>query len=377
MNTKQTEPLSESERRIFETVWKLGPISRNDVAARTGLTAMTVSRLSKALEQRALVKDAIIRTGQRGNPTRPLSINPLGGCSVGLNFTRSTVEVGVIDLGGNFLRHSHRKISSASTQVLIDCVRETIDALAEAKSGHVERIFGVGVALPGDFEEKGRVLAAHPLFADLRHRDLADEFEKRLGLPVFMNSDSNSATVGERLLGAGRNFETYIYVYLGYGVGGGLVIRGEPFFGMNNNAGIIGVHFPDNKPRPSGLDLMNTLHEAGHGVEDFQDLEKIDLAADPACRDWIKRAGGQLRTTLRFPARLIDPEAIIIGGRLPNEVHHMLAVEIDRPDFCTETELEQKMPRPRVLGSMLGARAGVIGAAALPIYAALFNDDAA
>jgi predicted NBD/HSP70 family sugar kinase len=375
MDSGFTEPLSESERQIFETIWKLGPISRGDIALRTGLTAMTVSRLSRALEERTLIKDVVSRTGQRGNPIRPLSINPLGGCSVGLNFTRSAVEIGVIDLSGVTLEYTHDPIEHATSGLLIERVAVVLDRLRRSGDNGLERVFGVGVALPGDFEEKGRILAAHPLFADLRHRDLAEEFEKRLGLPVFLNSDSNCATVGERLLGAGRNFETYFYVYLGYGVGGGLVIRGEPYFGTHDNAGIIGVHFSEGKPRPSGLDLLSTLKGAGRAVEDFSTLEVLDLAVDPVCRDWVKRAGGQLRSGLRYVARLIDPEAIIIGGRLPNEVHHALAVEIDRPDFCSETELEAKMPRPRVFGSLLGARAGVIGAAALPIYAALFSAD--
>lgn len=373
------DALNSTEREVLDLICRLGPVSRLEISERTGLTAMTVSRAARALADRALVSDAPTRTGSRGNPTRPLSIRANAGFSVGVNFTRTEAELGLIDLGGSVRHHESFRADGLDLAGLIAEVRGALDRAAarEPILYARERLIGVGFALPGDFAVRGRVLAAHPLFAGLRDRDLAEELMAGLGAPVSVNSDSNSAAVGERLLGAGRNLSTFLFVHLGHGVGGGLVLEGKPYFGVNMNAGILGNHFPPDRPRPSGLDYIETLRRAGHDIADFADLERIDPFSLPETRPWIKRAGAQLRDKLNHAVKLMDPEAVIIGGRLPDRIHHALAAEIDQPDFCITCDMDKLLPRPRVMGSLLGARAGVIGAAALPIHKLLFQSVAA
>lgn len=374
-----TQNFNDTERVVLDLIWRLGPITRQRVAEITGFTAMTVSRMTKSLTARALVVDAPEHSGARGNPTRPLSINPAAAYSVGVNFTQTFVEVGVIDLGGSIVHYEALRTDASDKESIGDSVRKVLTDVRgkDARRFARDKMIGVGFAVPGDFAERGRIVAAHDLFSDLRNRELAVEFSALLDAPVLINSDSNSAAVGERILGAGRNFETFLFVHLGHGVGGGLVLNGTPYFGTNLNAGIIGNHFPTDKPRPSGLDFLMALRQTGVDANDFVDLDRLDPFSIPETRTWIKRAGAQLRDKLNFAVKLIDPEAVIIGGRLPNQIHHALAVEIDRPDFCITCEMDKFLPRPRVIGSMLGSRAGVIGAAALPIYDLLFKHSGA
>lgn len=371
--------LNDSERAALDIVWRLGPVSRHRIAELTRMSAMNVSRITRSLVDKSLVFDAPERSGGPGNPTRPVSINPTSGYSIGVNFTQTAIEVGIIDLGGSLLKYEAVRAKPSDSTALSAHVRAILARLMsqEPRRFAPDRLIGIGFALPGDFADKGRVLAAHPLFATFRNRDISKELSEAVGMPVHVNSDSNSAAVGERILGAGRNFETFVYVHLGHGVGGGLVLGGRPFFGANMNAGILGNHFPVDKPRPSGLDYLQTLQGAGHAVIDFVDLDDVDVMSLPRTREWIKRAGAQLRDKLNYAVKLIDPEALIIGGRLPDPINHALAVEIDRPDFLITCDMDKFLPRPKVLGSMLGARAGLIGAAALPIHNMLFGSDAA
>lgn len=369
------ETLNPTEREVLDVIWRLGPVSRQEISERTGMTAMTVSRVARALAQRALVSDEPNRTGSRGNPTRPLSIEANAGFSVGVNFTQTTAELGLIDLCGAVRHYESFSSDGLDLAGLILQVRDALDRAAARDPDRFARrkLIGVGFALPGDFAARGRVLAAHPLFAGLRDRDLAEECAAGMDAPVYVNSDSNSAAVGERLLGAGRTLSSFLFVHLGHGVGGGLVLEGRPYFGVNMNAGILGNHFPTDKPRPSGLDYIETLRAAGHDITDFADLERIDPFSLPETRPWIKRAGAQLRDKLNYAVKLVDPQVVIIGGRLPDRIHHALAAEIDQPDFCITCDMDRLLPRPRVVGSLLGSRAGVIGAAALPLHDLLFH----
>lgn len=364
--------LNDSERNVLDVVLRSGPVFRQAIIDQTGLTGMSVSRIARSLGDKSLVSEVEHRTGARGNAFKALSINPEAAYTVGVNFSARTVEIALLDLGGSLRQTARATIDATDSGALLSFVRGWIAALPQELATEEAGILGCGFALPGDFAQGGRHVAAHRLFADLRDRDLAAEFSAAIGYPVSINSDSNCATVGERVLGTGRHFDNYLYVHLGHGVGGGLVLRGEAFFGTNRNAGIIGNHFPDDRPRPSAYDLLVTLQAAGHPLIDFADLEDIDPLAIPECRQWIKRAGAQLREKLNYPVKLLDPQAVIIGGRLPNSINQALAQEIDQSDFCITCEMDTFLPKPKVLGSVLGSRAGVVGAATLPVYEFLF-----
>ena len=365
--------LNRSEREVLDIVMRYGPVMRQTLMDMTGLTAMTVSRVARSLGEKALILDVEKRSGARGNSFKALSINQEALFSLGVNFTQTAIEFGVLDFGGNLRRYERRSLERASSGTILDQVKAWLEkADRDPEIDLTGRLLGIGLSLPGDFAADGRSVAAHPIFEELRGRDIAADFSAALGHPVAINSDSNCATVGERVLGAGKNFANFLYVHLGHGVGGGLVLGGKAYFGPHRNAGIIGNHFPDGKPRPSGIDLLQTLQAAGHNLGDFSDLEGIDPFTVPECRDWIRRAGAQLREKLNYPIKLIDPDAVIIGGRLPSEINQALAVEIDQPDFCITCEMDKFLPRPQVLGSLLGSKAGVIGAAVLPSYEELF-----
>lgn len=365
--------LNPSEREVLDIVMRYGPVMRQTLVEMTGLTAMSVSRIARSLGEKSLILDVEKRSGGRGNSFKALSINDQALFSLGVNFTQTAIEFGVLDLGGNLRRYERRPIEKATTGSILQQIEAWLAETAAAQEfALADRLLGIGISLPGDFAADGRSVAANALFQELRGHDLAQEFSTALGYPVAINSDSNCATVGERVLGAGKNYENYLYVHLGHGVGGGLVLGGRAYFGPHRNAGIIGNHFPDDRPRPSGIDLLHTLQAAGHSLADFSDLDGLDPFTIPECREWIRRAGAQLRDKLNYPVKLVDPEAVIIGGRLPSDINQALAVEIDQPDFCITCEMDRFLPRPKVLGSLLGSKAGVIGAAVLPSYEQLF-----
>jgi predicted NBD/HSP70 family sugar kinase len=143
--------------------------------------------------------------------------------------------------------------------------------------------------------------------------------------------------------------------------------------GANGNAGMLGIQFPTDRPRPSGQDLFAHMLAAGVAVDDFPDLEQLSPNGCPPLALWIRRAGRQLREQLSITARLLDPHAIVIGGRLPTHILRALTAEIDQPDFCEEG---MGFAKPRLIASQLGPKSGVIGAACLPILNSYFREEA-
>lgn len=357
--------LSYNERLVLDAIARNGPTPRAELAAIIGLTGASVTRITRNLADLGLVEDYVRRLGGKGQPSRPLQIRRGGAYAFGLNFTVSRLDVALVDLSGVLVAQASEVLTRADPETITATARPLMARLLAAHGLDGDLVAGVGVSLPGDFIERRARINAHPKFPELRDRDLVADFGEGLLYPVLVENDALSAAIGERVMGQGLRFPNFVYVHVGHGIGSGLILGGKPFRGANGNAGILGVQFPNDRPRPSGQDLLDTLRAAGAEAADFHDLGELDGGGERVLREWVKRAGGQLRVSLSHVARMIDPDAIVIGGRLPSAINEALVAEIDGPGFCDEGVL---LPRPRVLASRLGSAAGMIGAACVPLF---------
>ncbi|MBP2276046.1 ROK family transcriptional regulator [Sphingomonas sp. PL20] len=363
--------LSASERVILQAIWRNAPITRSDLAERTGFGVGSITRLVRELEERELVMDVVERTGARGQPSRPVSLRPDGAFACGVYFSHSYVDVGLIDLAGE-LRSSERiRIARPEPETIAEAARAGMLRQVAALEVPLDRIVGVGFALPGDFGDTTAALRAHAYFPELLNRDLAAEFGARMPVPVFVENDAASAALGERVNGIGRRLDSFVLVHIGHGVGGGLVLGRRLFRGSHGNAGVIGVLYPPDRERPSGQDLFETLERSGVAVGDFDTLEQLDPATCPPLRQWLDRAGAQLASGIHTAARLLDPDAIILGGRLPP---HLLAALLAAIDLDAAFHDRAVLPVPQVALSSLGPYAGVIGAASICMFATFFDE---
>lgn len=361
--------LSASERRVFDMIWRRGPIARGDLAAMSGLTAGSITRAIQTLAEFRLVGERVDRAGSRGQPTRPVSVAVDSAYGVGVYFSHHNVEIGLVDMAGQQV-DVRRQASDISLESIHDLVVGFVDDVRTRGMVDEARLAGIGVALPADFIRGADQLNAHSYFPNWRQAGALAALRDGLSLPLFVENDAASAALGERLLGAGQNIDDFLFVHIGHGVGGAMVLGGRLYRGVHGNAGMIGIHFPNDRPRPSGQDLFAHLHRDGIEVDDFPDLEGLSVGGCAPLRSWIRRAGRQLREQLSLVARVIDPRAVIVGGRLPLPLLNALVAEIDTPDFCEEGV---GLPRPSVIASPLGNRAGMVGAASLPIYRLLVD----
>src|SRR5688572_29297232 len=157
-------------------------------------------------------------------------------------------HVFAVDLGGTHLRaaaidengniHQRTKSSTPDTSRPDDIVR----AIVEAERA-CEREVGIAstcVAVPGTVDvEKGLVLSI-PNVASLKGFHLAEALQSELKHPVIVENDANAAAMGELWMGAARDTRTMICITLGTGVGGGIILDGKLWRGVDGSAGEIG-----------------------------------------------------------------------------------------------------------------------------------------
>lgn len=345
---------------------------RSDVADHTGLADASVTRLARELQQRGFVFDSVRREGARGQPSRPLEICANGAYAFGVNFSHSYVDLALVNLVGEPIANERRPLDRASPERIAEIAANSLRALLLETGIAPEKVIGAGFSLPGDFLETPQFLHAHAAFPEFRNRDLHAIFSSAMPVPVCVENDGTSAALGERVHGIGRSFDSFLFLHIGHGVGAGLIADGRPWQGARGNAGTIGVMYPNTEQRPSGQDLFETLHAAGVSVSDFDGLESIEPHNCPPLRRWLARAGEQLRLAIHFAGRVIDPELIIIGGRLPPAINQALADAIDGDAAFASSRV---LPYPRLVASTLGPFAGAIGAASVCFYQAFLAAD--
>ncbi|HQS69202.1 MULTISPECIES: ROK family transcriptional regulator [unclassified Novosphingobium] len=367
------ETLTQNERRVLDLIWRKGPIARAELSDKLGLTTGSLSRITQNFVSSGIVLESIRHDGVRGNPMRPLQINPEGAMAFGVSFSHTYMEVGLINLAGELVDSVRQNYAEARPEVIAASARDAISLLEETNSVDPDRVLGVGFAVPGDFSPEHPFLIAHPYFPHLRDANLHAIFSESMPYPVFIENDCNSAALGERVVGFGKQYTNFISVFVCHGIGGGVILDSDLYRGVHGNAGGIHAFFPMHQARPSGHDFFDVMAREGHPIRDFNDLEVTGALELSGVRPWLSRAGAQLLEALSVVARLFDPEAIIIGGRLPPSFLDEIRAAVDTKSFCASSAAA----KPAVHASGLGPKAGVVGAGALVIYARFLDSRSA
>lgn len=358
--------LSQNERRILDLIWRRQPISRVHLAEEAGLTTGSVTRITQVLSEHQLIRETIARDGSRGSPSRPLVVEPNAARAFGVSFSHTYLDVGLVNLGGDILALERRVFGEARPEAIAEAFRSGI---ADITRKHGHDALGIGIGVPGEFSQEKPFIRPHPYFPHLTRVDLRSVFSQGSALPVYIENDCNAAALGERVHGHGIEFRSFFSVFICHGIGGGVIIDGQLYRGSNGNSGGLHTFFPASQPRPSGHDLFDVLARDGGGVRDFCDLERSGSLDAPGVRPWIYRAGTQLQEALTRVARLFDPDAIVIGGRLPPEFLDEITKIIDTEQFCSDAPTA----KPEVRASTLGPSAGIVGAAAVVFFENYFS----
>jgi glucokinase len=310
-----------------------------------------------------------------------------------------------VDLGGTNLRAS---AVTPEGEVLEDfqiptdaadgperVVERMVAGIVEVREGHsgVELI-GIGVGVPGLVRHDTGVVAQAPNLPGWREFPLKEQLEKRLGLPVLVENDANVAALGEVWLGAGRDVDDLILLTLGTGIGGGIVSRGLILRGADGMAGELGHMTVDpDSPYVCGCGNRGCLEALAAGtavrrrgeeavaegrsavlrarLESDGELTPLAVAeaagaGDEAALEIFRGMGRALGISLAALVNAFNFPLYLLGGGV-----------LDAWDLFAPTMMEEirqrsitfRRTKTRVERARLGGRAGIFGAAYLPIQA--------
>ncbi|QNH15733.1 ROK family transcriptional regulator [Xanthomonas sp. SS] len=364
--------LSDNERRMLDSLRLFGTVTRADLSRITGLTVQSAVRLIDGLAERGLVLiGASLAHGGRGKPGAAIALNPAHGHTVGYSIATDALSLALLDFSGQVRATAEHRLRSTEPAALLAQLREADAALLAAAGRGLGPRLGAGVAMTGFFVEGAeRMNPPDPLRA-LGELSIGDWLADALGLPVWVDNDGSVAAVGESLLGVGRQYRDFAYLYFSYGLGGGVVIDGAVLRGAHGNAGEFAGMLPGPGLERGTLELLRQmLIEDGVMLADVSALVAAYDPSWPTIERWIARAVPGLSLIVSAISAVFDPQAVVFGGRLPRDLALRLIPQL-RVD--NQPRRGQARPLPVLLPAAAMADASAVGAATLPLKACYFR----
>ncbi|MBG6184257.1 putative NBD/HSP70 family sugar kinase [Arthrobacter sp. CAN_A214] len=326
--TNGTENLrTQNLSQILKMVHQHGPLPRSELTRRSGFNRSTVGALVAALSDRGLVYETDPPVaGRVGRPSPIVTANEKV-AALSINPDIDAMTIGLVGLGG----HVHRRIRLEAAEVpsLAEAVRmsESIRAELQPDIETMDRLLGIGIALPGLVNvAAGRVLLAPHL--GWRDADLTGPFSGALGLPARAANDAALGSLAESIFGAALGVENVLYLNgSASGIGGGVIAGGAQLRGGLGYAGELGhtlvqtggagCHCGRQGCLDAEVRLERLLRAGGLDRGGTDRLE--NLLAEPssdALRIEVRRQLALLAVALTNFVNIFDPEVIVLGGFL-------------------------------------------------------------
>jgi predicted NBD/HSP70 family sugar kinase len=274
------------------------------------------------------------------------------------------------------VRHTiHRPYNFPSPQELLAFAKSGVEELTAGLTARQrQRISGLGIAAPFELwnwaEEVGAPVDVLKAWKDF---DLAQEIASVFDWPVHFCNDASAACAAELLFGHGQTYRDYAYFYLGYFIGGGIVLNGSLYLGSRGNAGAL-ASFPvaASTGRPEQLvhaasftTLERDIRASGGDPEILWSSPDDWRTVATPLDQWMKRAAPAIAAAAAGITAVLDCPAIIIDGAMPRDVRSALVGAVR--EALAGIDTQGIFPFELVEGS-IGIDARAMGAASLPLF---------
>ncbi|MCK2240603.1 MULTISPECIES: ROK family transcriptional regulator [unclassified Crossiella] len=309
-----------------------GPVSRQELAAGTGLSQASVSNVVGQLVEEQLVMEAGTVGSDGGRPRGLLRVNPRQSTVIGVEVAETWVRVKAFDLTLDVLAEQTLPIEpdNQDRDLVISHILTGLAKVQAADNVDPDRILGVGVGVPG-LVEQGAELLVHGHTPAWHTVPLETLLRKGTDLPLHIDNGANTMGQAEMWFGAGRGAQHAVIALIGSGVGAGVIADGNPFRGARRSAGEWG-HTTLALDGPScrcgsqgclesytGAAAMVARHRSLYSTpEPLHDEESAFHKAltdpSPQAQALIQESARYLGAGIANLINLFNPERILLGG---------------------------------------------------------------
>jgi len=365
---------------ILTSIYREGPLSRQELSVRTTLSPASVSNLVAELISEGVVEEAGSVESEGGRPRVLLRVAPTFRYVVGAEVGETRIRVELFDLAMNVLARADRPIHEPTPAIVVKHVLEGLSTVIDSSGVRSDQVLGLGVAVAGVVEDNA-VVDAQTLGWEAV--PLAEMLAEGTDIPVHVDNGANMLGQAEMWFGAGRGAADAVVALVGSGVGSALVAGGSSYRGARSSAGEWGhmtIMYGGRQCRCGALGCL----EAYVGAEGVLDryrlaggtvggdeeaafvelLESASQGSEPAATI-VADTIGYLAAGFANLVNLVNPERIVLGGWAG-----LLLGEKYLDEMHTEMgkhALRRPYAQVSIVLCELGRDAVALGAATLPV----------
>ncbi|HWR35936.1 MAG TPA: ROK family protein [Clostridia bacterium] len=329
--------------------------------------------------------------------------------AIGVDLGGTNLRIAAVDEQGTLLEKltTGTQVAKGRDHVIGD-MTDAITQVSEKLRGTAE-LAGIGIGVPGIIDMSTGMLRESPNLPGWSDYPVHSEIERRLGTQVFLENDANAAALGEQWLGAARDFGSMCMLTLGTGVGGGIVLDGMIWHGMNGMAGELGHITVQPDGRQCGCGNLGcveqyasataivrmareaiaagTAPELAHATEsedkilDARRVYQMAIQGDRPAQEIFHRVGQALGIVIADFVNALNLPMFVVGGGVSSAWDAFapkMMEEVRRRSFvyaATAPDLAEAAGFPDrkttvITRALLGSDAGLFGAARIPLLPA-------
>ena len=311
---------------ILKLIRKDSVISRADIAKLTGLTRSAVSTIVSDLARLGYIRD--IGKGESSGGKKPIlvGLRKNSAYAIGIELADASHIRGVLcNLNGDIV---HRKEVAYRNQFsdILEKTAAVVDGLRAKVPGR--RVKGIGISASAIVDHSTQEITRSSYF-DIAGKGLVRRLAERFDLPIFLEADAYAAAMAEKQFGVGAPYNHLLYFNVKRGIGLGIIIDGQIYYGGFDGAGEIGrtIIYPEPKRveyspsfhlenRLSEQSIVEAVHRVKGTTIPYRKIIRMKREGDEEIRILFNQLAEYLAYAVGTIANAFNPEAIILGGRV-------------------------------------------------------------
>ncbi|WP_439239691.1 ROK family protein [Lonepinella sp. BR2919] len=334
---------------VYKLIDQQAPISRIQISELSQLAPASVTKITRALLARGLIKEVEQQESTGGRRATSIVAEQKAFRTLLIHLGREEIVLAIMDLSAKLLKYQHFDLPSVRNLTqLEDFLFEQLDKFIADNANKSSELIAIGITVAGFVNGKNNLIENLPHFELIEPWDLVQRLEQRFNLPSYIGQDVRSLALAEHYFGVTKDCYDSLLLRIHRGVGAGIVINHEVFQGYRNNVGEIGHIQVD----PLGKrclcgnvgcletvvsndaieNKMQQMLEDGYQSKwlslESHDIEAICKASnkhDAVATELIEHVGVQIGRVLAMSVNMFNPEKIVISGEITQAKNTLFA----------------------------------------------------
>lgn len=312
--------------------------------------------------------------------------------SIGVDLGGTNIKAGIVQTssGKVITRSMLPTQTSLGKQVIISNIKKSINGLMEYAKKKGIKIDSIGVGCPGTVDVKiGKIMGMIPNLPQLKNVNIKRELKKEFNYPIYADNDANLMGLAEHKFGAAKGYKNCLFLTIGTGIGGGIILDGKIFRGSKYAGAEFGhtsIKYNGRKCRCGNIGCVEAYAAApaiGERTKSFLrkgrksvlfswlkgDLKKLSnklifeafKKGDNLATQVVEEISVYLGTAIASAVNLLNPEVIVIGGGVGQAGSKFINIV----DSQVRKRINPSAANYKMKKATLGNEAGFIGAAIL------------